>query len=110
MANEFGEALAAARQAARLSQAQLGALAGVTGAQIGHYERGADKPTPERCFAIEGFLDVPPGVLSRHLGYAPVDPSSSKTDYNSKIARMPASVRRTIDDIIDAEERRRGLR
>lgn len=30
------------------------------------------------------------------------------TDYNSRIARMPEHVRKTIDDLIDGFERRRG--
>lgn len=30
------------------------------------------EPKPEEVFAIERFLEVPPGQLSEHLGYVPV--------------------------------------
>lgn len=37
----------------------------------------ATEPTPAEVFAIERILDVPPGTLSRHLGYLPPEARSS---------------------------------
>lgn len=36
-------------------------------------------------------------------------PYADSTDYNSRLARMPDHVLQAVNDIIDAEERRRGL-
>lgn len=35
------------------------------------------EPQPTEVFAIERILDVPPGTLSRHLGYLPPEARSS---------------------------------
>lgn len=35
------------------------------------------EPQPAEVFAIEKILDVPPGTLSRHLGYLPPEARSS---------------------------------
>lgn len=35
------------------------------------------EPQPAEVFAIERLLDVPPGTLSRHLGYLPPEARSS---------------------------------
>lgn len=32
---------------------------------------GSTEPTPDEVFRLERALDVPPGTLSRHLGYLP---------------------------------------
>lgn len=64
------------------------------GAAIGELVRGADKPyaqstvrdwieksapEPEIVFQMEGYLLVPPGTLSQHLGYLPVGVRSVTT-------------------------------
>lgn len=41
---------------------------------VGQWISGETVPAdPERVFAIERLLELAPGVLSRHLGYLPVD-------------------------------------
>ena len=75
-AREFGAALRQSREDKGLSQQALAsALANAgfsrTYQSVQGWERGEGAPEPEIVFALEECLDVPPGRLSRVLGYLP---------------------------------------
>lgn len=71
---DFGQALAAAREARDLSQAQLGELlGGIVQSAVSAWEVAKNEPDPCMVFRIEEVLEVPPGHLSSFLGYLPVD-------------------------------------
>lgn len=61
-----------------LSQRELAAQLG-RASYTPFYRWGEFKaePQPAEVFAIEKILDVPPGTLSRHLGYLPPEARSS---------------------------------
>jgi transcriptional regulator with XRE-family HTH domain len=68
----FGAALGEALQVRGLTQAQLGQqLGGITQSAISQWRSGDVDPGPETVFKVEKALDLPPGHLSRHLGYLP---------------------------------------
>jgi len=67
---QFAAALREERGA--LSQAELGRRVGLTGARIGQFEAG-ENVDPDQVFLLERQLGLPPGRLSRHLGFVPVD-------------------------------------
>jgi transcriptional regulator with XRE-family HTH domain len=48
----------------------------VTKSQVSRWSKGRDVPAPDQVFAIEEALELPPGSLSRKLGYLPVGSSS----------------------------------
>lgn len=83
----FGAALRSLMNSHQISQRELGV-------QVAEGIRGADKPyaqstvrdwieksapDPEIVFYIEGFLLVPAGTLSQHLGYLPTNARSVTT-------------------------------
>lgn len=70
---EFGRALATARRTRGLTQNDLATSMGVRQPTIADWENvtGAT-PTPLDVFRIEEALELPPGHLSKHLGYAPL--------------------------------------
>ncbi|GEM_PF-6288472 len=109
---EFGRRLHDARTDSGLTQKMLAeALSehldiSLTPSAVGNWERGDDEPSRDKVFALEELLATPPGLLSAPLGYLPID-ARDEHDYNSRITRMPARVRRIIDRIIDDEERQR---
>lgn len=74
----FGDALAEALQVRGVTQAQLGQQIGrITQSAISQWRSGEAEPNPETVFKVEKALDLPPGHLSRHLGYLP--PSAENT-------------------------------
>lgn len=81
----------------------------VTGSAVGEWLRGEAEPSRDKVFALERILEADPGTFTRPLGYEPPADRSDATDYNSRLARMPDHVLQAVNDIIDAEERRRGL-
>lgn len=71
---DFGEELARAMTVRGMTHRQLGdELGGVTPSAISAWKSGAAEPSSRTVFAIERALQLPPGHLSRHLGYLPVD-------------------------------------
>jgi transcriptional regulator with XRE-family HTH domain len=44
---------------------------------INRWRHYITEPDPEQVFALEEYLDVPPGSLSHHLGYLPVRPTGA---------------------------------
>lgn len=70
----FALALTKARQTRGLSQSGLGrALGRGRQSTVSGWEAGESIPPPDTVFALERVLDLPPGSLSRHLGYTPVE-------------------------------------
>lgn len=69
----FAAALKAEREHQNWSQAAIGMGVGVTGSLVGQWEQGrVAPPEPDVVFKLEVALGLPPGRLSRHLGYLPV--------------------------------------
>ncbi len=69
---EFGEALARAMSVRGMTHRRLGEELGVTQSAISAWKSGAAEPSPRTVFAIERALELPPGHLSRTLGYVPI--------------------------------------
>lgn len=68
----FGAALAEALKARGLTQVKFGAMIGRPQGSISAYVNGQDLPDTRRAiFDMERVLELPPGHLSRHLGYLP---------------------------------------
>jgi transcriptional regulator with XRE-family HTH domain len=55
-----------------MSQRQAAQALGVSQSAISGWTLGDNEPLPATVFAIESKLDLPPGHLSRHLGYVPL--------------------------------------
>lgn len=71
-AKTFGDALVRARQAAGLTQSQLGSAVGIPQSTISVWERGEVEPPNDAVFDIERALSLKPGSLSALLGVVPV--------------------------------------
>lgn len=50
---------------------------GLSDDAVRKWTRGLSEPPPLTVFAVERFLGLAPGELSRHLGYLPVGASTS---------------------------------
>lgn len=68
----------------QLSQSELGQLVGVKQSTMSSWVNGVAAPSPDTVFALEAAIKVPPGSLSRHLGYVPLD--AAKTALTVKAA------------------------
>lgn len=68
----FGHALAEAMRAEDVSRSAVAARADVSPDMVARWMRGMNEPPPWRIFAVEELLRLPPGALSRHLGFVPV--------------------------------------
>lgn len=75
----FGAALAGALRAHGITQHRLGRMLGIGQSTISAWV--ADRATPGHAvvFRVEEALEVPPGSLSRHLGYLPLDATQPST-------------------------------
>lgn len=87
---QFGKSMAAARKALSLSQSELGRrIGGVVQATISSWETGTTEPLPDQVFTIEAVLDLEGGLLSRYLGYVPVDEVTMQRSVTECIERDP---------------------
>lgn len=69
----FAAALRRYRLASKFpTQARLAEPLGVSWHAVGTWEKGVWAPAPEKVFEVERLLALPPGTLSRHLGYLPL--------------------------------------
>ena len=118
VAETFGTALRRAYEAAGLSQRQLGELVaedigrGGPGraASVGGW-LGANLPDPDVVFAIERVLNLPPGALSRLLGYLPMlEPPTSARDAIERDPDISDDVRASLIAAYDAAVARRKRR
>lgn len=55
------------------SQVAVAAALGVSPQLVSDWKRGRRRPPPGQVFALERVLATEPGMLSRHLGFVPVD-------------------------------------
>jgi transcriptional regulator with XRE-family HTH domain len=69
----FGDALRRAMSAADLSQGDVAGRIGVRQTTVSEWIQANKEPRYEIVFSLEQALDLPPGALSHHLGYVPVD-------------------------------------
>lgn len=97
---KFGEALAQAMSLRKMTHRRLGEEIGVTQSAISAWKSGAAEPSSRTVFAIERVLQLPPGHLSRNLGYLPVDGRTSQTVSFEQVV---------IGDPMLAEDQKRGL-
>lgn len=67
----FGSALAEAMEMRRITQLELGEKLGLTQSAVSSWRVADAVPDTEVVFAVERALKLPPGHLSRHLGYYP---------------------------------------
>lgn len=88
----FGTALARAREEAGYSrQADLAEELGVDQRKVSQWERGKIEPDREMMPLIELALELPPGTLTRHLGYLPLN-------YDPNLAAEPDVITAVISD------------
>jgi len=73
----FGQALGAAMRAADVKAPQVAAVVDLTADAVRKWLEGRSEPAPLTVFAVERLLEVPPGDISRHLGYVPAESPSS---------------------------------
>jgi transcriptional regulator with XRE-family HTH domain len=74
----FAEALRDTMTQRGVNQKELGNKLGVSQTVISQYCRAEFSASPRAIFAIEEVLLVPPGWLSRHLGYYPPEAIPAK--------------------------------
>lgn len=76
------EAFGAALREAMGGQSTVGIAkhVGLTPDAVSRWARGEVEPPPLTVFAVEQYLDVAPGDLSRHLGYLPAGAPPSVTE------------------------------
>lgn len=85
----FRVAMAEARRRAGLSQAALGKELGRCQSVISEWELGRSEPPPINVFDMERACGVPPGALSRLLGYVPLEERWGTEDVTSAILADP---------------------
>lgn len=112
---EVGRQITARIKARKWSLAEVQRRAGVSGKTLTGYMAGRPIVRPDKMRGLTDALEWPDDAIDRILAGEPPLPDRTPvgtypTDYNSRIARMPEHVEQAINDIIDAEERRQGLR
>lgn len=94
-----------------LLQVEVQRAAGISDKTLSGYIAGKPVVRPDKRRGLCRALGWTDDSITRMVrGDEPelrADEPVSDTDYNSRIARMPEHVRRTIDDIIDGVESRR---
>lgn len=65
---------------------------------------GLNEPRRRRVFAMERILELPPGTLSRHLGYLPAEavPLQDTRDVIEADPRLPPQIRSVLLTLYDA--------
>lgn len=113
VARRLGKAIASAREAAGITQAQLAAELGVHQASVSGWERGKYRPGDDAVLAIEATLDLPRGRLLIDAGLVRAPDDAFSVD--QRIARLPARERRLVEaqvsallDVLEAQVRESG--
>lgn len=75
---DFGRNLLNLREKKLLTQAELGALIGVSGAQIGRYESNRDRPRGPKVAKLASALEVSEADLMGYNVTTPVKPTFDK--------------------------------
>jgi transcriptional regulator with XRE-family HTH domain len=101
--------------------AALAADLGVSERAVRSWARGERSTSPEVVFALEQRLGVPPGALSRHLGYRPLARGEAWDIAASRVAsrvaeqagryraQAPEGTERLLDRVDEEAAARRGL-
>lgn len=87
--HQYAKALTELLNTKGKSQTALAKELGVTPSTISNWSTAKNEPDPQQVFRTETALGVPPGTLSRHLGYLPVGESAgvlSAIDADSALA------------------------
>ena len=83
---EFGHVLAETLGANGLTQVHLAKTLGCTQRSVSAWINGRAEPAAELVFEIERALSLPPGYLSRLLGYLPVEAVKSAATVEEAVA------------------------
>jgi transcriptional regulator with XRE-family HTH domain len=89
----FAAGLYAARVAADLSQAELGAKLDMRQTTIAAWEGAVSIPSPEVVFRLEQVLNLSGGTLSQALGYVPAKPTKPTKKHDPVIDAILGSER-----------------
>lgn len=86
----FGEALGEAMGVRRVTQKSLGALlGGVSQPAVSAWISGDAEPNPATVFECERVLQLPPGQLSKVLGYLPPSAVAVTTGFEAVVMGDP---------------------
>lgn len=86
----FASALVDAMNVRRTTQRALADELGTTQPAVSAWTRADAEPAPETVFALERALDLPPGHLSRLLGYLPLDAgTASESSFEATVVGDP---------------------
>ncbi len=83
----FGRLLSGALKARGLRQDDLAGMLGTTQSSVSGWINGRYEPAAPTVFTVERCLGLDPGVLSRPLGYLPVEPASRLVSVENAIAQ-----------------------
>lgn len=90
---QFGRLLASALKARGMKQEELAQSLGTTQSSVSGWINGKYEPAAASVFHIERELNLDPGLLSRPLGYLPVEPEARAISVEGAIAKS-----RQLDD------------
>jgi len=85
----FGGLLADAMKARGLRQEDLAGMLGANQSSVSGWINGKYEPSAATVFSLERCLGVGAGMLSRPLGYLPVDPTARPISVEGAIAQSP---------------------
>jgi transcriptional regulator with XRE-family HTH domain len=111
----FGDALAQAIAAHGYSQETFAKKVGIAQGTVSGWITAVNEPRYETVFAIEQAIPVKPGMLSRHLGYLPIDAVKSVADVRAALREDPGltdvqrdTLQRIYDDLVKVSRSPRG--
>ncbi len=85
----FGRAVAEALAVRGLKQIDIATALNTTQSTVSAWINARAEPDADTVFALEGVLDMAPGVLSRNLNYLPLSAVDAPPDVEDAIARSP---------------------
>ena len=91
--SNFAEKLQALRELRKLTQAELGARAGIAAASISHFETGQRTPSLESLVKLADALNIPVDVL---LGRAPLETAAAVDPIFLRASRASAQTLDTV--------------
>lgn len=77
---EFGEFMLKAIREAKITQAELARLSGISAAQVSRLFNGISEPGPDACRAFASALGIPTETVFRAAGFLPNRPGTDE-DY-----------------------------
>lgn len=91
MRDAFASALRVAMMGVR--QSDLAGHVGLSPDAVAKWLSGTTEPQPRTVFAVERYLELAPGELSRHLGYVPVGEPPAVLDAIERDPRLTPEAR-----------------